>query len=359
MREQPFVRHNNSPVSLSDNWRQPSSGPIVEGTPSAIALTLPSIETKLSLVTVEAHERKLPSKPSFSGSVISTSPMRTIFARSSVPVSNFVTPFQFAGRLLSRSAILGLSPTKNATENIKEAVEASQASDSVNRESHADLQPEERSSNHCTSADAKGAGRRPLQDITASVSVPRLKTIEYQVYPLPATTASPTPATLKQATDVFLKEVLTMPISINEGKAGETNLPSSPRKRKPSAEPNALRATEVFHLSGIPTLHHRRPRARRSAPHLGQYIHSINNTANQQAKSARAMQMPGGLKRQRTRTASAGGVENWNFNVSWATPTADRNGQTILPAGTGWKGRSSAGMAEQQQRQRQPSAVIV
>lgn len=355
VRQQLFVCHNNSPVSLSDNLRQSSSGPVVEGTPSTIALPLPSIEAKLSLVVVEAYERKSPSKTSFSGS---TSPMRTMFARTSVPVSNLVTPFRFAGRLLARSAILGLSPTKNATENIKEVVETSQATNSVDRDIQTD-HPEERSSTQCASTDAEGAGRCPLQDITASISVPRLKAIEYRAHPLLATTAGPIPAALKQVADVSLNEVLRMPIPIGEGKVRETTSPDSPRKRKPSAEPNAPCDREVLHLSGIPTLHRRRPRARRSAPHLGQYIYNINNGAKQQIKPARAVQTPDGLKRRRTRTASARGVENWDFNVSWATTTVDRNGQIILPAGTGWKVLSSAGTTGQQQRQRQPSAVIV
>ena len=361
MRQQLYVCHNNSPVSPSDNLRQSSSGPIVEGTPSTIALPLPSIETKLSLVVVEAYERKSPSKTSFSGSVVSTSPMRTMFARTSVPVSNLVTPLRFAGRLLARSAILGLSPIKNATENIKEVVEASQETNSVDRDIQTD-QPEERSFTQRASTDAEGVGRRPLQDITGSISVPRLKAIEYRAHPLLATTTGPTPATLKQVADVSLNEVLRMPIPISEGNARDTTSPNSPRKRKPSAEPNAPCDTEVLHFSGIPTLHRRRPRARRSAPHLGQYIYNFNHSAKQQIKPARAVQTPDGLKRRRTRTASARGAENWDFNdfnVSWSTTTVDRNGQIILPAGTGWKGLSSAGTTGQQQRQRQPSAVIV
>jgi hypothetical protein len=279
-----------------------------------------------------------------------------MFSRTSVPVSNLVTPFQFAGRLLTRSAILGLSPTKNATENIKEVVDASQATNSVDGDIQAD-QPEERSSTRCVSTDAEGAGRRrPLQDITASISVPRLKAIEYRAHPLLARTAGPIPATLKQVTDVSLNEVLRMPVLISKGKAPETTSLSSLRKRKSSAEPNAPCDTEVLQLSGIPTLHRRRPRARRSAPHLGQYIYNINHST---IKPARAGQTPDGLKRRRTRTASTRGVENWDFNVSWATTTVDRNGQIILPAGTGWKDFSSAGMTGQKQRQRQPSAVIV
>ena len=271
--------------------------------------------------------------------------------QASLPVSNLVTPFQPADRLLSHFSPFGLFPTKDATENIKEAVETNQA------DSQADRQPEERWLTLFASTDAKLAGRRPLQDITAPVSVPGLKAFEYQAHPLQAATAGPTPVTSKQVTGVSLRDVLIMPIPIGEIKARETTPPTSPRSRKPSAEHNAIYATNVFQLSGIPIPHHPRPRARRSAPHLGQYINNINNSTKQQSKAIRAVQTPDGSKRRRTRTASARGVENWNFN--WATPTADRNGQIILPAGTGWKGRSSMGPAgQQQQRQRQPTAVV-
>ena len=338
-RQQLFVRHNNSPASLSDNWRWSSSGPIVEGTPPTTVLTQPLVEALP--VVVEAPERKSPSKTSRSSSCISP----TMVDQASLPVSNLATSFQQADRLLSHFAALGLSPTKDATENIKKVVEATQA----------DRQPEEHWSTHSALADAKLAGRRPLQDITAAISVPGLKAIEYQAHPLPATTAGPIPVTSKQVTDVFLREVLIMPIPISEIKARETTPPTSPHNGKPSAEHNTIYATNVLRLSGIPIPHHPRPRARRSAPHLGQYV---NNSTKQQTKAIPAVQTPDGSKRRRTRTASARGVENWNFN--WATPTVDRTGQIILPAGTGWKGRSSVGPAgQQQQRQRQPTAVVV
>jgi hypothetical protein len=349
MRQQ---RHNNSPAALSDNWRRSSSSPTVEGTPSITTHTLPSMGVKLSPAVVDDHERKSPSKTL--PALISTSPMITMAAQATAPVSKLVIPIQSVYRLSSRSAALGSSPTtKNMTETNKETT---QASNIVSRDSYAGRQPEEPNPTPCASTDAKGAGRRPLQDITGSM-MPVPKAIDCQAHILPTTETGPTLATLKQATHAS-KEALKTPNLIGEGETRATAPPNSPRKRKPSVEPNALCAAEVLQLSDTPTPHHR-PRARRSAPHLGKYTH---NNKMQQAKAPRAAQTPDGSKRRRTRTASARGVENWNFN--WATPTIDSNGQIVLPAGMGWKGRSSAGAMAmagqlQPQRQGQPTQVIV
>ncbi len=358
-RQQLFVRHNDSPASLCDNWRRSSSGSgiSVEGTLPTTSLTLPSMEVKLSPVAVDAHERKSPSEtPS---SLIFTPPMVMAAQATVAAVSNLVTPIQLADRLSFCSTALGLS-AMNMTENIKEIAKATQASNSLGRDSRADQQPEEPSRTPFTSTDAKGAVRPPLQDITASISVPRPMDIEYQAHPHSATTSNPTRATLKQITDASSKEILKPPIQISEGEARETISPNSPRKRKPSAK---LCTAEVLKQSGTPTPHHRHPRARRSAPHLGKYAYYNNNGSRQQVKAPRATQTPDDSKRLRTRTTSAKGVENWNFNVSWATPTIDRSGQIILPAGMGWKGRSVGAVAmagqPQPQRQRQPTAVIV
>jgi hypothetical protein len=348
MRQPLFVRHN-SPAALSDNWRRSSSSPTVEGTPPIPALALPSMEVKLSPAVVEAHERNLPSKTS--PSLISTSPMIMTATRAIAPVSNLVSfPIQSAYRLSSHSVALASSPTKNATGAIKETT---QASNSVSRDSCVDRQPEEPSPTPCTSTDATGAGRRPLKDITGSM-VPRPKAIDFQAHTLPITANGSTLAILKQAT--HSKEVLKMP----DGVARATVPPNSPRKRKPSVEPNVPCAAEVLQLNDTPIPHHL-PRARRSAPHLGKYTH---NNKMQQVKAPRAAQTPDGSKRRRTRTSSARGVENWDFN--WATPTIDSNGQIVLPAGLGWKGRSSAGTGAgamagqpQLQRQGQPTQAIV
>lgn len=361
MRQRLFVLHDNSPASLSDNWRQSSSGLTVEGT-SPTSLTLPSMEVKLSPVVVDDHERKPLSETPFS--VISTPLMIAMASQATVAVSRVVTPIQSADRLSFRPTALS-SSAMNVTENVKEAAaKVAQASNSVGRDSRADRHPEEPSGAHCTPADAKGAVRLPLQDIIASTSVPRPKPIEYPPHPFTATETGPTAVTLKQITDASPKEVFKPPVQVSGGHSRETTLPNSPHKPKPSADPNTLGAAEVFQPSGTPTPHNRHPRARRSAPHLGKYTHSSNNNAGQQAKAPRAAQTPDGSKRRRMRTASAKGVENWNLNVSWVTPTIDRSGQIILPAGMGWKGRTSVGAVAmagqpQPQRQRLPTGVIV
>jgi len=349
MRQRLFVRHDNSPASLSNNWRQSSSGLTVEGTsPTSLSPT----PVELSPVLVDGHERKSLSETPFS--VISTPPMIAMPFQATVALSNLVTPIQSAHRLSFRPTALGSSAI-NLTENFKEAAaKVAQASNFVGRDDRAGRHPEEPSG---TLTEAKGAVRLPLQDITASTSVPRLKTIEYPPHPLTAAIATgPTPVILKQFTDASLKEVFNPPVQVSEGDSREAISPNSPHKRKPSADPNAL-----LQPSGTPTLHIRHPRVRRSVPHLSKY--NSNNT-RQQANAHREAQTPDGSKRRRTRTTSAKGVENWNVNVSWATPTIDRSGQIILPAGTGWKGRTSVGGVPiagqpQPQRQRLRTGVIV
>ena len=360
MRQRLFVRHDNSPASLCDNWRQSSSGVTIEGT-SPTSLTLPSMLVKLSPVVVDGHERKSLSEVPFS--VISTPPMIAIASQGTVAMSNLVTPIQSADRLSFLPTGLG-SSAMNVTENIKEAaVKVGQASNAVGRDDRADRHPEEPSGTPYTLTDAKGAVRLPLQNITASTSVSRPKTIEYPPNPLTATKSGPTQATLKQITDASSKDFSKPPVQVSEGDSRETTIPNSPHKRKPSADSTGICAAEVLQPSGTPTPLNRLPRARRSAPHLGKYTHNNNNNTRQHAKAPRAAQTPDGSKRRRMRTASAKGAENWNFSVSWATPTIDRSGQIILPAGMGWKGRTSVGAAAmagqpQPQRQRLPTEVI-
>src|SRR5260221_9670729 len=126
---------------------------------------------------------------------------------------------------------------------------------------------------------------------------------------------------------------------------------NSPRKRrKPSPDPNELMFQAGDDNSLTP---YRLPRGRHSAPHLGKYVAS-----KQQAKAPRAAQTPESSKRRRMRTASSRGVDNWT--IALATPaTTDHGGQMIvLPAGTGWKGRSSAVVPPTPQRQRQPTGTL-
>jgi hypothetical protein len=357
MRQRLFVHHDNSPASLSGDWRQSSSGPSVKGT-SPTSLTLPSTGFKLLPAVVDGHERKPLSKTLFS--VISTPPMIAMASQATVGVSNLATPIQSADRPTALC-----SSAMNVSGSINEAVvKVDQASNSVSRDGRADRHPEEPSGTPCTLTDAKGPVRLPLQDITASTLVPRPETIEYPPHLPSSTETGSTPVTLKQITDASPKEAFKPPVQVSEGDSQETTSPDLPHKRKPSADPNALCAAEVLRPSGTPTPYNRHPRARRSAPHLGKYTHNNNNNARQQANTPRVAQTPDSSRRQRTRTTSAKGAENWNFSASWATPMIDRSGQIILPAGMGWKGRTSVGavaMAGQPQPQRPklPTGVVV
>ncbi len=108
----------------------------------------------------------------------------------------------------------------------------------------------------------------------------------------------------------------------------ETVLSSPHRKRKPSEEPNTQCAVKSAMLSPgeSPTpAPRRRPRSRRSAPHLGK-----SATKKLQVKT----QTPEcSAKRQRMRTASALGVENVAVAVAAAAKAVDRSGQICPP---GW-----------------------
>ncbi len=56
------------------------------------------------------------------------------------------------------------------------------------------------------------------------------------------------------------------------------------------------------------------------------------------------------------RTESTLGVENVAVAITAAATAVDRNRQIVLPAGTGWKGRSlTASQLPVAQRQRQPT----
>lgn len=351
MRQRLFVCHDNSPASLCDNWRLSSSGLTVEGT-SPTSFTPLSVEAKLSSVVADGHERR--SLLESLSSVVSTPPMTAITPQATLAVSNLVTPIQSADQL---PTALG-SSVMNVTENIEAAAKVAQACDPVGR---ADRHSEQLSGAPCTLIDAN-AVRLQLQDITTSISVPRRKTIE-NLHPLTAMATGPGPVTLKQIIDAYPKEVFKPLVQVREGDSRQTTLPNSPHKQKPSVDPNTVYTAEVHQSSRTPTPHNRYPRARRSAPHLGKYSHNNNNNTRQQVKAPRAAQTPDGSKRRRTRTTSAKGVENWNLNVSWATPTIDRSGQIIVPAGMGWKGRSSVGavamVGRPQPHQSPPTGAIV
>ncbi|KAH9981555.1 hypothetical protein BJV74DRAFT_854869 [Russula compacta] len=202
------------------------------------------------------------------------------------PVSNQDIPIQPVDWLPSAPIS---SPSKKAS--IQEGLEASWASKSAG-EAEEGLGSQ---ANHPILKDSEEQGRRPLRDITIS-------------HPMQV---------------------------MAEGVVLQTS-PSSPRKWKPCPA-ELLQPSDSL----IP---HRRPRTRRSAPHLG----SKNANKQQQAKTPRAAAAAAAQtppesssysKRRRMRTASARGIENWNIALAGTTAAMDRSGQIILPAGTGWKGR--------------------
>ncbi len=131
----------------------------------------------------------------------------------------------------------------------------------------------------------------------------------------------------------------------------ETVLSSPHRKRKPSGEPNTQCAVKSAMLSPgeSPTpAPCRRPRSRRSAPHLGK--------SASKKRQVKTQTLEGSATRRRMRTASALGVENVAVAVAAAAKAVDHNGQIVLPAGIGWKGRSlTASQLPVAQRQRQPT----
>ena len=288
------------------------------------------------------NDERNPAPEASPSAITSTSSMITPDSPVTVPVIDQNAPVQAADRP-SSPATLDPSVVKEVA-SIREGVEASNfvdATDDDDRDSVENQQPDGSSSTASTSKVAKKEGRRPLQDITFTFTPPWLKPLEYL-----APTTTQTHSILSQVSNTLSKDILKTPTRINEdlSRAMREAALNSPRKRKPSPEP-------MFRASDDSLTPHRLPRARRSAPHLGKY------STKQQAKAPGAARTPESSKRRRMRTASSRGVENWT--VALGTPaTIDHNGQIVLPAGTGWKGRSSVVVPPTPQRERQPMATL-
>jgi hypothetical protein len=324
LRHRLFLRQGNSPACQSDDWRRPSDGwtgvetlPASEnGTP-----TLPQMVVKSSPPGTETGKCTL-------------SP-ETSAQSSSLPPQVGAT--QSVKYLPSHPSVFGSQEEVTASALPKQGAEASTSSPAVTEGSgnRVKQQPERSALTTLTSPEAEKEGRSPLQDIQIALLPTAVSRFSYP----PAMTISP-PTTALQVADALRKNPLRVPHPVIADTVQEIVLPSPLRKRKSSGEPNAA---EVPQTSISPALQ-RHPRARRSAPHLGRHYNK------QQVNVHRAEQTPESSKRRRVRTASAKGVENWN--VSSAAPAVDRNGQIVLPAGTGWKGRSSsAGQPPQRHRQ--------
>ena len=334
-----LLPHSNSPASQSDNWRQSNSALTAQGTPPTTAVTLPSTgEAESSPAAAETREsvrnlaqetsREECSVPLNTDAITSTAPTITTAGQVTLRAVEQNTPVQAVDCPSSPPATMDRSTEKD-TASVKEGAEATEASKSVSAtDNDWDSQQEAPSATPTTPTTTGMEGRRPLRDITFSFSAPGLKGVEYLAVP-PAQTHT----ILSQVLDKYLLQTPTR-ISEDANRAIRETTLNSPRKRKPSVEPHEPCSVPVFQGSDDALTPHRHPRARRSAPHLGRYATS------KQAKTPRATQTPEGSKRRRMRTASSRGVENWA--VALATPRIDHNGQIVLPAGTGWKGRSSA-----------------
>ncbi len=201
------------------------------------------------------------------------------------------------------------------------------------------------------SIDAEEESRIPLRDITTSLLVS--EAIDRLNPPsTPTVLASTTAGTFTplQVVNVIQRDPET-PSWTPVMESRETILPSPYRKRKPSGEPHTQCAVKSAMLSPSesPTpASHRRPRSRRSAPHLGK------STGNKRQVNTQTPE--GSAKRRRMWTASGLGMKSVPVAVAAAATAVDRNGQIVLPAGTGWKGRSlMASQLPVAQRQKQPT----
>ena len=306
-------------------------------------------EAEPSPVAIDTDERDSAQEASLKqfsvpSAITSTSPTIMTDPRATAPVMDQNAPVQAVDRPSSPTTLGSLIVKEMASVNEDaEPSNSVDATDDDDRDSVENQQPDLPNSTPSTSTIARKDVRRPLQDITFTFTAPWLKPLEYL-----DPTAIQTHSTLSQVSDILPKGLLKTPTRINEdlSRAMREAALNSPRKRKPSLERNE----PIFRPRDDPLTPHRLPRARRSAPHLGKFA------TKQSAKAPRAAQTPESSKRQRMRTASSRGVENWTMAL--ATPaTIDHSGQIVLPAGTGWKGRSSAAVPPPLQHERKPTAT--
>jgi hypothetical protein len=175
-----------------------------------------------------------------------------------------------AADCLSFPATLNLS-TEQETVFVKEGAEATQANKSVGAtDDDRDSQQEVPSPTPITSTTTVYAsvhyGISPFP-----YPSPGLKGVECLAVP-PSKTAE-TLTILSQTSGIFLKGLSQNGRPGNEeaNRAIRDTTLNSPRKRKPSAEPHEPCSVPVFHGSDDAWAPPRRPRACRSAPHLGKY----------------------------------------------------------------------------------------
>jgi hypothetical protein len=368
-RQGAFVHESNrgSIASQSDNWRRPNSGFASNARlPATVGKGAEAESTSLAVETPERNPAAAIA-PQVSTALVktdaitSTSTITTV-AQATVPVVDQNTPIEFADHLSSPHALdISTEKEMGSSAETTKASETAGAADN-DQENH---QLEAPSPTPSAFTAAGRESRRPLRDITFSFSVPKSEAAsEYPALAPP--TVVETPAIFSQVSDIFPKgHLFKTPTRTSEDfeRAIRETALDSPRKRRQSAADSNL---PVFQFKGsemmsTPSHPNRLPRARRSAPHLGKYA-GKQQQQQHQGNLSRATQTPDGLKRRRMRTASSRGVENWTINLASASamamPTIDRSGQIVLPAGTGWKGRSLSGAGQIPQRQRQPTTVL-
>ncbi|KAF8267486.1 hypothetical protein EI94DRAFT_1700980 [Lactarius quietus] len=322
-----FGRQCNSPATLANNWRRLSTTvvetPLAEGNDPP-----PQVER------LPAPEFSTLSQPTALVSPMST---RAIDDQSSlVQPDDQILPCPSEIERVEKVTVPAPDDSTERTVSSEPVRAAAAAWDKENA---------------TVSSNAEKENRLPLRDITTSLAVP--EAVDRENLPCSPTVLAPTTARTfisLQATNVIQRD-LEAPSRTPVTESRETVFPSPHRKRKPSVDLHTQCAAKSAMLSpgDSPTpTPHRLPRSRRSAPHLGK---SASNR-----RQAMAQTPEGSAKRRRMRTASALGMENVALAVG---ASVDRNGQIVLPAGTGWKGRSLNSLVPSQlpvaQRQRQPT----
>ena len=337
-----FGRQCNSPASLAHDWRRLSSTSTVVGTPPQAKgndACTPLVE-KVSSPLAKLRPMSSTKLPKFPASEFSILSETTTIAS---PMSARAFDNQ-SSLIQSEDQILSYPPELS---HVEKAIVPAPDDGTEQPESSKLVRPATEVWDN-----AEKENRLPLRDITTSMVVS--ETIGCLKPPsTPTVLASSTArmiASLQVANDIQRE----LEASTRTTTVMEPLLPSPLRKRKPSGEPlsqSAIKSATTRSPSESPTSAlHRRPRTRRSAPHLAGH--------NKRQVVVTAQTLEGSAKRRRVRTASALGMEN--VAVAFPTATVDRNGQIVLPAGTGWKGRSLSSLTPSQlpvapQRQRRPT----
>ena len=319
-----FGRQYNSPASLNNTWRR--FGPTLtfmetplakENDPCTAPLPLVKKVNSSSLIIVRRmslmQSLKLPA-PEFSTS------SQTMAIVSSRAFDNRSSLDQPGDRILYHPS--ELKPVQKVTVPTADG-------SAEQTESNEPVRTVTKVANSVASSHAEKENRTPLRDITTSLV---LSEVADRLNP-PSTLVSTTARTFSLQFAKVIQGELEPASRTRVTESRETLFPSPHRKRKPSGEPHTpcfVKSAAMFSPSESPSpVSYRRPRSHRSTPHLA--------SAKRQVK---AQTPESSAKRRRMRTTSARGMENVALAAVTAAAVVDRNGQIVLPAGTGWKGRS-------------------